>query len=76
MVHFVHTRDINVEEVIDGAEMDDRVARIVNPLALAFERSADLGATFRALMKEMLKQFLGTHKIGTGSVASLLVETP
>lgn len=62
MVHFVHTWDINVEEVIDGAEMDDRVARVVNSLALAFERSADLGATFRALMKEMLKQFLGTHK--------------
>ena len=62
MVHFVHTRDINVEEVIDGVEMDDRVARVVNPLALAFERSADLSATFRALMKEMLKQFLGTHK--------------
>jgi hypothetical protein len=58
----VHTRDINVEEVIVGTEMDDRVARVVNPLALAFERSVDLGATFRALMKEMLKQFLGTHK--------------
>ena len=62
MTHYVHARDIDVEEAIDAAEVDEFVARVVNSLALSFERSADLGATFGALMRDMLRQFLGTHK--------------
>ncbi|QIN77526.1 hypothetical protein GBA65_02295 [Rubrobacter marinus] len=62
MVHYAHSRDIDVEDAINAEQVDDQIARVVNPLALAFERSADLGATFRALMADMLRQFLGTHK--------------
>ena len=65
MEHYhTHARedDIDVEEGLDAEEFDDRLARAVNPLALAFERSEDLGSSFRHLMAEMLRQFLGTHK--------------
>lgn len=62
MTHYSHTRDIDPEDSIDAAEIDDQIARTVNPLALAFKRSADLGASFRALMADMLCQFLGTHE--------------
>lgn len=54
--------DIDVEEVLDVEEFDDLLARTVNPLALAFECSEDLGSSFRHLMADMLRQFLGTHR--------------
>lgn len=62
--YFTHTAetDIDVERVLDAGGFDDRLARVVHPLALAFERSGDLGSTFRHLMAEMLRQFLWTHK--------------
>ena len=62
MAHYSHTRDINPENTIDATKVDDQVKRVVNPLALAFERSEDLGDSFRALMADMLRQFLGTHE--------------
>jgi hypothetical protein len=54
--------DIDVDEVLDSREFDDRLARVVNPLAVAFERSEDLGSSFRHLVADMLRQFLGTHE--------------
>ncbi|QIN84639.1 hypothetical protein GBA63_19770 [Rubrobacter tropicus] len=62
MTHYAHARDIDPGDAIDAEEVDDLVARVVNPLALSFEHSADLGATFGALMADMLRQFLGTHQ--------------
>jgi hypothetical protein len=35
--------DIDVEEALVAETFDDLLARTVNPLALAFERSEDLG---------------------------------
>lgn len=62
--YFMHSRetDIDLERVLDAEGFDDRLFRVVHPLALAFERSEDLGSTFRHLVAEMLRQFLGTHK--------------
>jgi hypothetical protein len=62
--YFMHARetDIDVERVLDAEGFDDRLLRVVHPLALGFERSEDLGSTFRHLVAEMLRQFLGTHK--------------
>lgn len=62
--YFVHTAqtDIDLGRVLDAEGFDDRLARVVHPLAIAFERSGDLGSTFRHLMELMLRQFLGTHK--------------
>jgi hypothetical protein len=62
--YFTHTAesDIDVERVLDAEGFDDRLARVVHPLAIAYERSGDLGSTFRHLMALMLRQFLGTHK--------------
>lgn len=62
MVRYTRSRDIDVGDTIDAGEVDDQITRVVNQLALAFERSDDLGASFRALMKDMLRQFLNTHK--------------
>lgn len=62
MDRYAHSRDIDVEDAIDAGEVDDRVARVVNPLAVAFGGSNDLTLSFRSLMKDMLGQFLGTHK--------------
>src|SRR5215210_3419226 len=62
--YHIHEReaDIDVAETLDYKEFDNRLARVVNPLALAFERSEDLGSSFRHLVADMLRQFLGTHK--------------
>jgi hypothetical protein len=62
--YFTHSAetDIDLERVLDAKGFDDRLARVVHPLALAFERSEDLGSTFRHLVALMLRQFLGTHK--------------
>lgn len=54
--------DIDVEDFLDAEEFDDCLVRIVHPLALDFERSEDLGSSFRHLMADLLRQFLGTHK--------------
>jgi hypothetical protein len=62
VAHYSHTRDIDLTDSIDAVKVDDQVKRVMNPLALAFERSGDLGASFRALMADMLRQFLGTHE--------------
>lgn len=62
MAHYSHMRDIDLTDSIDAVKVDDQVKRVMNPLALAFERSGDLGASFRALMADMLRQFLGTHE--------------
>lgn len=65
MTHYhIHEReaDIDVEETLHSKEFDDRLTRVVNPLALAFERSEDLGSSFRHLVADMLRQFLGTHE--------------
>ncbi len=68
MAHYSHKRDIDPEEIVDAERVDDQIVRVMNPLALAFESSTDLGASFSALMKDMLKQFVGTHK----SIRSLM----
>lgn len=62
--YFTHTAetDIDVLRELDTNGFDDRLARLVHPLALAFARSEDLGSTFRHLMAEQLRQFLSTHK--------------
>ena len=62
--YFTHTAgtDIDVGGSWDAEEFDERLFRVVHPLALAFERSEDLGSTSRHLIAEMLRQFLGTHK--------------
>lgn len=65
MEHYhIHSRedDIDVEDFLDAEEFDDRIARMIHPLALAFERSEDLSSSFRHLMSDMLRQFLGTHQ--------------
>ena len=62
VTHEPLSEDIDHEASMDAEEVDDLVARVVNPLALAYENSADLGATFRHLMADLLRQFLGTHK--------------
>jgi hypothetical protein len=62
VAHYSHTRDIDPEDSIDPMKVDDQVKRVVYPLALAFEGSDDLGASFRALMADMLRQFIGTHE--------------
>jgi len=62
VAHYAHTQDIDPAESIDAVQVDDQVKRVVNPLALGFEGSGDLGASFRALMADMLRQFLGTHE--------------
>ena len=62
MTHYTHTQDIHLTDSIDGVKVDDQQARVLNPLAIRFERSEDLGASFRALMADMLRQFLSTHE--------------
>jgi hypothetical protein len=56
------SEDIDHEASMDTEEIDDLVRRLVDPLAIAYERSEDLDATFRHLMADLLRQFLGTHK--------------
>lgn len=62
MTHERLPKDIDHEASINAEEIDDLVTRVVHPLAIAYERSEDLGATFRHLMADELRQFLGTHK--------------
>jgi hypothetical protein len=62
VAHYAHTRDIDPEEAIDAQKVDDQLGRAVHPLAIAFECQEDLGASFRALMADMIRQFLGTHE--------------
>lgn len=62
MVAYRHAEDIDVEDSFDAEELDDKVERLVHPLALAFERSEDLGASFRHLLADQLRQFLDTHR--------------
>ncbi len=62
--YFIHARetDIDLEKALDAENFDDRLTRVVHPLALAFEGSEDLGSSFRHLVAGMLRQFLWTHK--------------
>lgn len=62
--YFTHSAetDIDLGRDLDARGFDDRLARVVHPLALLFERSEDLGSSFRHLVAELLRQFLGTHK--------------
>lgn len=62
MSHEQLSKGIDHEATMDAEEIDDLVTRVVHPLAIAYERSEDLGATFRHLMADELRQFLGTHK--------------
>lgn len=62
MTHERLSEDIDREASMNVEEVDDQVARVVHPLALAYEGSGDLGATFRNLIADLLRQFLGTHK--------------
>ncbi len=62
MVAYRHFEDIDTEYSLDAEEVDDEVERLVHPLALAFERSEDLGASFGHLLADQLRQFLDTHR--------------
>lgn len=62
MVIYRHDEDIDVEDSFDAEKLDDKVERLVHPLALAFERSGDLGASFGQLVADQLRQFLDTHR--------------
>ncbi|MDP9478439.1 MAG: hypothetical protein M3R38_22620 [Actinomycetota bacterium] len=62
MVAYRHDEDIDTEYSVGAEELDDKVELLVQPLALAFERSEDLGASFRHLMADQLRQFLDTHR--------------
>ncbi|MGI8909529.1 MAG: DUF5677 domain-containing protein [Rubrobacteraceae bacterium] len=57
-----HTKDINPDDTLDAKNVDDQVTRVVEPLAIAFERSSNLDNLFRHLVADQLRQFLSTHK--------------
>ena len=59
---YKHTEDINPDDILDAKDVDDQVIRVVEPLALAFERSSNLDNLFRHLVADQLRQFLSTHK--------------
>lgn len=62
--YFTHSQetDIDLEKALDAEDFDDRLARVVHPLALAFEQAEDLDESFCRLVAGMLRQFLWTHK--------------
>lgn len=62
MVAYRHAEDIDTEYSVNAEEVDDKVERLVHPLALAFERSEDLSTSFRHLLSDQLRQFLDTHR--------------
>lgn len=62
MVAYRHNVDIDPEDSIDAEDVDDQVERLVYSLALAFEKASDVDASFRQLVADQLRQFLGTHR--------------
>lgn len=62
MSGYRHTADIDLKHSVDAVELDDKVGRLINSLALGFEGSTDLDASFGQLMADQLRQFLGTHR--------------
>lgn len=62
MVAYRHDEDIDTEDSLDAEEVDDKVERLVHPLAIAFERSEGLDASFGQLVADQLRQFLYTHR--------------
>ena len=59
MVAYRHKVDIDPEDSIDAEEVDDQVERLVHPLTLAYEDADDVDASFRSLVADQLRQFLG-----------------
>lgn len=62
MVAYRHGEDIDREFSVGVEELDDKVERIVHPLAIAFEQAENLDASFRHLLADQLRQFLDTHR--------------
>ncbi len=62
MVTYQYVEDIDPKDSIDAEEVDEKVERLIYPLATAFEGSRNLDASFRRLMADQLRQFLQTHR--------------
>lgn len=62
MVAYRHKVDIDPEDSIDAEEVDDQAARLVHPLALAYEGADDIDVSFGQLVADQLRLFLGTHR--------------